>query len=68
VTEESSALPREWIGTNIELTIAGAHADTRGTSRLVAIGSDGIRVEDQEVEVQRFVPWTALRQVRRGKY
>jgi hypothetical protein len=66
VTEESSALPREWIGTNVELTIAGAHADTRGTSRLVAIGSDGIRVEEQEV--QRFVPWTALRQVRRGKY
>ena len=61
---ENSALPSDWIGKRVELTIVGAQQDTRSTTRLVAVDSDGIRVEERDV--MRFIPWHAVRQVRRA--
>ena len=59
---ENSAVPPDWVGKRVELTIAGSPSDTRAITRLVAVGSDGLRVEEQGT--QRFVPWHAIRQLR----
>ena len=66
---ENNALPADWFGKNVHLTTVGIQQDRHATAKLVAVGSDGIRVE-QRVEgrdIVQFIPWHAVREVWRAK-
>ena len=62
---ENSAVPPDWVGKIVQLTIVGIQQDTNRTGRLLGVGIDGcvLRVEDSTQVTDRFFPWQAVRQV-----
>ena len=65
-----SAMPPEWVGKAVTVTVAGAPQDTHYEGRLEAVGSDGFLLHTHtgsEPGTNRFFPWQAIRQVRLGR-
>jgi hypothetical protein len=62
---ENSAVPPDWVGKIVQLTIVGIQQDTTRTGRLLGAGIDGcvLRVESSTQVTDRFFPWQAVRQV-----
>lgn len=62
---ENSAVPSDWVGKIVELTVARTPQDTAHTGRLLGVGIDGcvLRVESSTQVTDRFFPWQAVRQV-----
>ena len=62
---ENSAVPPDWVGKIVQLTIVGIQQDTTQTGRLLGVGIDGcvLRVESSTQVTDRFFPWQAVRQV-----
>ena len=62
---ENSAVPPDWVGKIVQLTIVGIQQDTTQTGRLLGVGIDGcvLRVESSTQVTDQFFPWQAVRQV-----